>query len=300
MSYSERIRTGWQLLRSSLRVIRNHPKLALFPLLSTGCTLALVLFFFVPIVVLVFANAGGAAWWNLGVKTDWAAIGRKFHWATYAYGAVVYLGALFAGTFFNVAFYREIMPALAGESVSLGRGLRFATRRLRAILMWALLAGTVGLIIRVIEERLGWIGKIVLASIGAVWSVAAVFAIPVIIRREDHNPLVVLRDSALTLKRTWGESLLGFIGIPMVGAALMLGICAFGFMAMALAELMQVAWVGISMGALWLFAILLASILISMATHVYRCALYVYASEGIVPEPYTVELMNAGWRIKRS
>ena len=46
-------------------------------------------------------------------------------------------------------------------------------------------------------------------------SVAAVFAIPVIIRREDSNPLAVLRDSAGILKRTWGESLVGFVGLKL-------------------------------------------------------------------------------------
>jgi hypothetical protein len=42
-----------------------------------------------------------------------------------------------------------------------------------------------------------------------------------------------------------------------------------------------------------------ASIVVRSATGVYRCALYVFASEGVVPEPYTSEMMNAGWTVKR-
>jgi hypothetical protein len=41
-----------------------------------------------------------------------------------------------------------------------------------------------------------------------------------------------------------------------------------------------------------------ASIVVRSATDVYRCA-YVFASEGVVPEPYTSEMMNAGWTVKR-
>jgi hypothetical protein len=39
--------------------------------------------------------------------------------------------------------------------------------------------------------------------------------------------------------------------------------------------------------------------LLSMAGHVYRCALYVYASEGVVPGTFTPELLNAGWKVKK-
>ena len=47
---------------------------------------------------------------------------------------------------------------------------------------------------------------------------------------------------------------------------------------------------------MWLLAVVGLFFVIYMATHVYRCALYVYASEGVVPGPYTAEMMNAGWK----
>jgi hypothetical protein len=36
-----------------------------------------------------------------------------------------------------------------------------------------------------------------------------------------------------------------------------------------------------------------------VATDVYRGALYVYPSEGVVPSAYTEELMSAGWKMKK-
>jgi hypothetical protein len=303
MNIAVKLQNSWELLKSSLRVIRDNPRLALFPIVSTLCLFVLALFFIVPLVLLGMGQTGALAWmqsrgWQGTPGVDH--FREAFGWLYYSCGATIYLLSLFLGTFFNVAFYHEILRALGGQPVSLGGGLRFATRRLGSVLLWSLLAGTVGLIIRAIEERLGWIGKIVMAAIGTAWSVAAVFAIPVIIRRTDSNPLAVLRDSALTLKRTWGESLVGFIGIPLVGAALLLAIFASGLATMAAAALLHMAWLGISVGALWLLSVLLFSLLMSMATHVYRCALYVYASEGIVPGPYTAEMMDAGWKVKKA
>ena len=294
-SFPDKLRTSWQLLGHSLRVIQKNPKLFLFPVVSTLCGMAIFLFFFAPILAVMFAGvwSGAAA----ATHADWREIGARYNLAMYLYGVALYLTSMFVATFMNVAFYNEIIRALAGEPVSLGHGLRFAGRRVRAILLWSLLAGTVGLIIRTVEERLGWIGRIVLAAVGTAWSVAAVFAIPVIIRRADSNPLAVLRDSVATLKRTWGESLAGFLGIQFGGLAL---VAATVLAMLVVATVLHLFWFGLLMGLVELLAIFAAGFLLSMATHVYRCALYVYASEGVVPEPYTTEMMNAGWKVKKA
>ena len=296
-SFTDKIRTSWDLLCRSLHVIQKNPKLFLFPVVSTLCALAIFLFFFAPILAVMFVGVWSGA--PAASHMDWKEIGARYHLAMYVYGVALYLVSMFVATFMNVAFYNEIMRALAGEPVSIGHGLRFASSRVGAILMWSLLAGTVGLIIRAIEERLGWIGKIVMAFVGTAWSVAAVFAIPVIIRRTDSNPLAVLRDSVTTLKRTWGESLVGFVGIQLGGAMLVLLSVGLLVPAAILLVATHQFWIGCAVIVLWLLSIFATSFLIGMATHVYRCALYVYASEGVVPEPYTAEMMNAGWKVKK-
>ena len=91
---------------------------------------------------------------------------------------------MFLATFFNVAFYSEIIAALNGKGVSFRRGLSLARSRLPSILAWTFLAGLVGWLIRTIEQRLPFAARIVTGLIGMAWSVAAVFAIPVIIQEQ--------------------------------------------------------------------------------------------------------------------
>ena len=91
---------------------------------------------------------------------------------------VVYFVSMFLATFFNVAFYSEIMAALNGKGVSLRRGLSLAWSRLPSIFAWSLMAGVVGWAIRVVEQRLPFGARLVAGLIGISWSVAAVFAIP--------------------------------------------------------------------------------------------------------------------------
>lgn len=302
MNLAEKFQTSWELMKSSLRVVRDHPRLALFPVVSAIFTVLLAAFFFVPVAILAVQSPAGQAWL---AGHSWAGDSAeeawdKLHWVFYSYGTLIYLVSLFVATFFNVAFYNEIMRALAGQEVSVGHGLRFARGKLRSILLWSLLAGIVGVIIRAIEERLGWVGKMIMAFLGTAWSVAAVFAIPVIIRREESNPLAVLRDSALTLKQTWGESLVGYVGIHLAGLAVVLAVGVSILVLVIFSALTHAWWLTIGGAVVMVPMMLAAFFFINLANHVYRCALYIYASEGVVPEPFTAGMMNAAWKVKKA
>lgn len=291
MSWSLRLQNSWQLFAASLRVLTTHPRLWLFPIITAVCTLIIAGFFLSPIFVII-ARIG----FNDELMRQLNTLDRAVMWT---YMAGLYVASMFVATFFNVAFYHQIMRALSGQPVSLADGFRFAVSRLGAILCWSLLAATVGMIIRAIEDRLGWVGKLVMGLIGVVWSVAAVFAVPVIIRREDNNPLTVLRDSAATLKRAWGESLIGFVGIRVGSALVVIASIAVTLTSVALGALTgKLIIPAISIG-IWLLAFIVFGLAVSVATHVYRCALYVFATEGVIPEPYTADMMNAAWKVKK-
>lgn len=220
---------SWELFKCSLQVIRTHKKLLLFPVVIMLLTCVIALFFLLP-----------AAMWDTGHTytslEHWKALGSHFLvWepATpeanspdnimlkpqgYVLLAGIYLLSMFFATFFNVAFFNEIINALNGRTVSIRGGLGFALTRLRAIFVWSLFAGIIGLIIKSLEERVGLIGKWIVRLIGLAWSVAAVFAVPVIVREDKHaNPLRFLQTSASMLRRTWGESLIGYVGIISAG-----------------------------------------------------------------------------------
>jgi hypothetical protein len=57
-------------------------------------------------------------------------------------------------------------------------------------------------------------------------------------------------------------------------------------------------WIGIVAGALWLLSMITLSFLSGVADQIYRSALYIYASEGVAPWPYSAEMMDMAWKIK--
>ena len=309
MSVIDKIQRSVRLLRSSLAVIREHPKLLLFPAMIAVFTTVIAFFFLVPII---FVPTG----FHLTQAQHWQALGHKLfvahplpdHGNNYtvgpwlgAYLAVLYLISMFCATFCNVAFYSEVMAALNGQPVSFGHGLGVARTRVKSILVWSLFAGLIGLLIRQIENRFSFVGRFIVGLIGMVWSVASVFAIPVLIREQPTvNPVRILGKSAATIKRTWGELLTGFVGLQGANLLVVWMTVVLVLASVAVAFAFSNFWILIPVGAIWLLGLAAYSYVAGVASQVYLCALYIYASEGVVPEPYSKELMDMAWKIKQA
>jgi membrane-associated protease RseP (regulator of RpoE activity) len=319
-----RFQRSWELLKSSLEVMRRDKQLLLFPILTTLCTVSFAIVFLMPVA---FQRTG----YGYGSSEHWQAVGnsiyvpgnsdngdsavveRPHHRAgrhlgasgirplAVGYFAVMYFASMFLATFFNVAFYQQIMAALRGEPVSIASGLQFACTKWKAILMWTLFAGLVGYIIKTLEERFGLVGQLIMRLLGTAWSIACVFVIPIIITDEEAtNPFTVLKQSALTLKKTWGESLIGYAGVSFGGLLVVLFSLLWLGGGIAISTGLHLYWLTALVIAGWLIMMVLWAYLLSVASQIFRCALFLYASQQSLPAPYTEEMMSLAWKRKKS
>jgi hypothetical protein len=312
MSVLEKFQRSWWLFKSSVQVILNHKRLLVFPVVIFVFTVLIALFFIVPVALppTGFSYTDGAHWNAVahGLFTHQTAqdaaegaVPSGLTRAGIVYAVFLYFVSMFAATFFNVAFTNEILGALTGNGVSIRRGLRFARTRLVSILMWTLFAGLVGLVIRTIEEKLDWVGRLVAKFLGMAWSLACVFAIPVIVQAEPTtNPLVILRRSAQTLRKTWGEALIGYVGLQFGGALMVFSSIVLIIGTLVVSIMLENYWLLAVVGLAWLLALCAFAYLGSVASHVYRGALYLYAATGAIPSPYTKELLDMAWRLKKA
>ncbi len=166
--------------------------------------------------------------------------------------------------------------------------------------MWTLFAGLVGYIIKTLEERFGLVGQLIMRLLGTAWSIACVFVIPVLITEEESsNPLTVLKRSALTLKKTWGESLIGYAGVSFGNLLVLLLSLVWLGAGIAVAVALHLYWLIAVNVAVWLVAIFLWAYLLSVASQIFRCALFLYASQGTLPHPYTDEMVALAWKMKK-
>ncbi len=317
---------SWKLFGCAVSVIRKNKQLLMFPIVSFLLVLPIAVFCLgLPIAWPSGHAFFSAPHWETVAERFGVAIGETSQMemqreasgnvanghgrndikhsnsaaAVYGYMAGVYLLSMFLATFLNVAFYNEILNALKGEGVSIGRGLRFAASCWKAVLFWSLLAGLVGIIIRTIEERLSFVGSWIARLLGLAWSVATVFVVPVIIReRETANPLAFLKTSTRLLIKTWGEALIGFLGLR-IGSGLIL-IVSILWLGLAVFAGVMLHNVFLICGAalLWLLAMIVLAYVVGVAQKVYVGALFLYAAEGVIPVPFDQEMLNMAWKVK--
>lgn len=319
------------MFKSSLIVMMQHKTLLLFPMLIAVLSTFMVILFLTPVA---FQRTG----YSYGSAQHWLAVSksivdfqsgntsvgsspaaqagsqnynynsrRNFRAGTVlkpvaaVYFAVMYFATMVLATFLNVAFYREILNALSGQPVSIMEGLRFAATKWKIILLWALFAGLVGFIIKALEERFGWFGEWIMRFIGAVWSIACVFVIPVIVTEEQtSNPFVVLKTSAQTLTRTWGESLIGYAGVSLSSSLLLIMSVFWLAAGIAASVWLRSLWLGAAVVLGWLMALIVFSYLMSVASQIFRCALFLYATQGTLPNPYNEGMMSLAWKTKKA
>ncbi|MGZ8815615.1 MAG: DUF6159 family protein [Mycobacterium sp.] len=113
-----------------------------------------------------------------------------------------------AGHFPDPAAIFARSRSLRGEDTKVGEGLSAAMRRIGPILGWTLVAFTVGLVLRFLENRFPIAGRIAVWISGAAWAIATFFVVPVI-ALEGTGPFRSPKRSVQVVKAKWGEGATG-------------------------------------------------------------------------------------------
>jgi hypothetical protein len=262
-----RFARSWELAKQSYRVLKSNPQLALFPLVSGIISFIVLLTFIIP-VALTYQGMSDA-------QFDAQARNPLYYVVLFAFYAVSY----FVVIFFNCGLVWCAHEHLNGRPATFKDGLHMATKQLPQIILWSLIAATVGTILRAVSERAGLIGQIIIGLIGMVWSLATFFVVPLLIV-ERATAVSSVKRSATMLKRTWGEQVIAGVGI---GAAS--GI--FGLL--GLIPMLGGVALGVATGMVWPFiAGFLVAVLYWLAvatifaalSGIYQTALFMYASNG--------------------
>ncbi len=257
LGFFERLSIGWQLTKVSLGVLRREKGLVLLPFLSLLTTGAAWVIFFLTIFF-------------LAVPSD--PLGS---WLFYVGLVIVYFVTFFVSIYFNAAVMGAAMIRLNGGDPTISDGLKVASENVRRIAGWALLTATVGLILRVISERFGWVGRIVAGIAGAAWGIVTYLVVPVLIF-EKIGPWAAVKRSGSLLRKTWGEAAGGYLTLGGIFVLLALPGLLFIALGAAFGGLVGVL-VGLGIAVVyWLILGLVGS----AAQSILVTALYRYATTG--------------------
>jgi Family of unknown function (DUF6159) len=270
-----RIANSVAMAGASWRVLQSDKQLMVIPVMSFACTLAVALL------------SGGAVWFSLHqvIEAD-GSTGVGPTPLTWVVGAVAYLLITFVVTFFTAALVAGARERLMTGTSSLGSAFSATSRRLPEIALWALLVGTVGLILQALENRAGIVIRLLLRGLGMSWRIATWLAIPVIVA-EGTGPITSLKRSAGLFRQTWGENLVGQFGFGLVGLlAIVPGLVIAGLL------MVNLPLVGIVVGFVWVASV---SVVISTMTGIFRTVLYQYASGGALPPEFDHGMLGSAF-----
>lgn len=261
----EKISRTWSLMSECWRVLKQDKNLLAFPLISGVCCLLLLASFAVPIFVT-------GAWHPPGRDAERAQV-LAYYGTVFAYYVINY----FLVVFFNSAMIACAAIRLGGGTPTVGDGFRAALSRLPAIAGWALISATVGLILRIIEDKSDKIGQLVAGLLGMAWTMVSFMVVPILVL-EGKGPLAALQDSASLLKKTWGEQLVSNFSFGLIFLVLSLPAIALVLLAFYLGgALIGIACLGLAI-VYWIILALVQSALQA----IFQTALYLYARDGQV------------------
>src|ERR1700675_4350740 len=191
----DRLSRSWNLVKASAAVLKQDKELLLFPLISLVALVVGMACFALPVI-------GLGALDGLSQGAD-----KRVSAGLHVVGFLFYFSQYFVIFFFNAALVGAAMMRLDGGDPTFGDGMRIATSKLGAIAGYAFIAATVGMILRAIQERVGFIGKIIVGLLGVGWTIATYLVVPVLVAR-DVGPIDAVKESAMLLKKTWGENVI--------------------------------------------------------------------------------------------
>jgi hypothetical protein len=260
----QRFSRSWTLVKASASVLAQDRELLLFPLFSFGALVVVTLSFALPMLGLGMLQSLTSEAWGVGF---------------YAVLFLFYFSQYFVIFFFNTALVGAAMIRLDGGDPTFRDGLNLAKSKIGVIAGYALIAATVGMVLRAIQERVGFIGRIIVGLIGLGWTLATFLVVPVLVTR-DVGPWEAVKESAAMLRETWGENVIGQGGVGLAFGFIYVLIGVFGLFLVAVAAMAHSGTLFALAILATVFAIAVAALVQAALTGIYAAALYRYATTG--------------------
>lgn len=264
------------LIRTSLSVLKQDRELLIFPILSAIATLVLIISFIVPIFVSGLLTQVTSSWVFQVVLL-----------------AVFYYITFSVAIFFNTGLIACADIRLKGGDPTVRDGLSAAWANLGRVLSWAAVAATVGLVLRLAADRSNTLGRIAIAIVGGVWSLATLFVIPAMIF-EQKGVFDAIGESWRLFKGTWGENVIGNGGL---GLLMLPGLLLFVLAFLSIFAGNVYLTVGLLIAAVIGTAVL--GVLYGSLHGIFVAALYRYAKDGTVSPGFGDDLVRNAFVAKQ-
>ena len=269
---------SWELVKASAGVLRSDKELLVFPVVSGIAALIVMATFAIPAFALrIFEHGVG----------PFGAI----------FGFVFYLCQYFVIFYFNSALVGAAMIRLNGGDPTVRDGLRIANERIVPILGYAAIAATVGLLLQALKNKdNNFLVRMLGSMLGTAWTVASFLVVPVLVANKV-GPIDAVKKSIELLKATWGENVVGQLGIGFVFGFIMAGVIIVGVVLSFLGFTVS-PYLGGTLVVLTILSALALGIIQSALSGVYAAALYRFANDGVAPQGFEGMSLQTAFQVR--
>ncbi len=277
-----RIQNSWTLIKASAAVLRADKELIVFPIVSAIGVLVVTASFALPAILAGFLDA---------LLEGHAQI------LSFVVGFLFYVVQYTIIIFANSALVGAAMIRLRGGDPTVGDGFRVAMKHIGAILGYALISATVGMILRWLSERGKTLGRITSSIVGLAWNLATYLVVPVLVV-EGVGPVEAIKRSANLLKKTWGEQIVGNFSIGLVFGLLAVLVIILGIPVFILVASTHSPMLIALTALLFVLVFVFMGLISSTLNGIYVAAVYRYAAEGEASGFFSEEMVREAFRLK--
>lgn len=265
------LRNSYLLTKMSLSVIRNDKRIFFIQLISLLGLATL----YVGVGYLVYSSAAVQEYIHNENATE-----LQLPYQTFGLFIAAYIVSMFFYYFSEAYISSLVLAAVRNQTVSLGQAISRVHRNARALVGFTLLSSTVGIVLKALEDRLPWAGKLATYVAQGAWNLATVFAVVTIVDDQAHTGVEATKRSVAILKNSFGENIVVRIGVgSIVGLTMLawLAVAAIASIFAVSAGFVGVAAVVAGIGLAGLLALLFMTAALSS---VLTVMLYEYTLHG--------------------
>ena len=283
MGFFDTIRRGWTLSKLSFSVVKADPELLLYTFLSA---------------MMVFVTIAAAAYpgYEAEIKegSHWAMTdpvinpetGEEERQTTSSYMAWIFLTYMIGSiivVFWNSAIIASAHERLTGGDPTIMTGIKVAFSRIHIIILWGIIAGTVGLLLRIARDAanknskggMKMVAMVVLWLVEIAWWIYTFFIIPMIVL-EKKGVRDGLREGRSLFGKTWGENVTSGLGIGLITLVGIIVSLLIGYLVFMISQIAGIVITVALIGILILWT--------NTAEVVVVAALYEFAKTGKMPD----------------
>ena len=284
MGFFDTIGRGWKLSKLSFSVVKADPELLLYTFLSA-------MMVFVTIAAAAYpgyeAEIKEGSHWAMTDPVTNPETGEEERQATSSYMAWIFLTYMVGSiivVFWNSAIIVSAHERLTGGDPTIMTGIKAAFSRIHIIILWGIIAGTVGLLLRIARDAISnekapaalkILASIMLWIVEVAWWIYTFFIIPMIVL-EKKGIREGLRDGRSLFGKTWGENITSGLGIGLITLFGIIVSLLIGYLIFMISPIAGMVIAAALIGILILWT--------NTAEVVVVAALYEYAKTGKMPD----------------